>query len=219
MRRAYALILPLAVCAWLAACGDEEEPITDRETAASAEFDSAAAAITPVDETVTDTIDTDADTAGRASATLRDAQGQELGTLALRQRGQGIVVEGRLSGLPEGQHGIHLHAVGRCDPPFESAGPHWNPTSRQHGTQNPQGPHAGDLPSLTATGDGIADVAGTTPAGRLSGAGGLLDADGAAIVVHEKADDNRTDPSGNSGARIACGVIQSAGAAGAGQPR
>jgi superoxide dismutase, Cu-Zn family len=219
MRRAPALIAPLAACAWLAACGGEES-LSDRETAASAEFDSAAAAVTPVEDTVTDTIDTEADTAGRASATLRDAQGQELGTLTLRRAGQGIVVEGRLSGLPEGPHGIHLHAVGRCEAPFESAGPHWNPANRQHGTQNPQGPHAGDLPNLNATGDGIADVAGITPAGRMSGDGGLLDADGAALVVHASADDYRTDPSGNSGARVACGVIQSAGAAGgAGQPR
>ena len=207
MRRALALTLPLIVCAWLAACGDPDEPITDDQTAASAEFDSAAAAVTPVEETVTDTIDFEADTAGRASATLRDAQGQELGTLALRRTAQGILVEGRVSGLPEGQHGIHLHAVGRCEPPFESAGPHWNPANRQHGAQNPRGPHAGDLPNLSATGDGIADVRGTTPGGRLSGNGGLLDADGAAVVVHASADDNRTDPSGNSGARIACTVI------------
>jgi Cu-Zn family superoxide dismutase len=220
MRRALTLIAPLAVCAWLAACGDPEKPLTDKETAASAEFDSAAAAVTPVEDVVTDTIDFETDTAGRAAATVHDAQGQELGTLALRRTREGILVEGRLSGLPEGQHGIHLHAVGRCDAPFESAGPHWNPANRQHGTQNPQGPHAGDLPNLNATGDGIADVAATTPGGRLSGGGGLLDADGAAVVVHADPDDNRTDPSGNSGARIACGVIQSAAqAAGAGQPR
>lgn len=219
MRRAFASIAPFAVCAWLVACGGEDSDV-DKETAASAEFDSAAAAITPAEDAVLDTIDTEADTAGRASATLHDAQGQELGTLTLRETGQGILVEGQLSGLPEGQHGIHLHAVDRCDAPFESAGPHWNPTNRRHGTQNPQGPHAGDLPNISATGDGIADVRGTTPGGRLAGAGGLLDADGAAIVVHERADDNRTDPSGNSGARIACGIIQSAAAlAGAGQPR
>jgi Cu-Zn family superoxide dismutase len=109
-------------------------------------------------------------------------------------------------------HGIHVHTVGRCDGPgFESAGPHWNPTNRRHGMNNPQGPHGGDLPNVTVAANGVlgetvtlvgADL--TTPPGVP---GALIDADGAALVIHAQADDYVTDPSGNSGARIACAVI------------
>lgn len=202
MRRTVALLTTLAAGTWLAACGGDDEP---GETAASAEFDSAAAAVTAVDDSVSDSVDVAADTVGRAMATLRDAQGQEIGTLMVEQAGGGVRITGGLSGLPEGEHGLHVHAVGRCEPPFESAGPHWNPGNRQHGAQNPQGPHAGDLANLVVTGDGIGNV-DTSVSGRLRG--DVLDADGAAIVVHADPDDYRTDPSGNSGARIACGVIQ-----------
>jgi Cu-Zn family superoxide dismutase len=99
-----------------------------------------------------------------------------------------------------------VHAVGRCDPPgFESAGPHWNPTGREHGSQNPRGQHLGDLPNLLvgADGEGSFDLG-------IAGADlrAMLDTDGAALVIHAGADDYRTDPSGNSGARIACGVFE-----------
>jgi Cu-Zn family superoxide dismutase len=100
-------------------------------------------------------------------------------------------------------------AAGRCEPPFESAGPHWNPAARQHGTANPNGPHLGDMPNVTAVADGSANVRVTTPGGTLSGSDAVLDADGSAVVIHAQADDYRTDPSGNSGARIACGVVRS----------
>ncbi|HYJ81193.1 MAG TPA: superoxide dismutase family protein [Longimicrobiaceae bacterium] len=202
MRRTAAVLTSLAAGAWLAACGGEDEP---GETAASPAFDSAAAAVTAAADSVRDTVDAPADTAGRAAATLRDAGGQEIGTLMLEQAGGMVRITGGLSGLAAGQHGIHLHAVGRCEPPFESAGPHWNPASRQHGLQNPQGPHAGDLANLDVSGDGIGNLDATVE-GRLRG--GVVDADGAAIVVHAGPDDNRTDPSGNSGARVACGVVQ-----------
>ena len=106
-------------------------------------------------------------------------------------------------------HGIHIHAVGRCDPPdFMSAGDHVNPTNRQHGLRNPQGPHAGDLPNLTVEAGGT----GTFQAANVdltlgAGANGLFDADGSALVVHADPDDEATEPTGNSGGRIACGVI------------
>jgi Cu-Zn family superoxide dismutase len=139
---------------------------------------------------------------------MRDASGQDLGTLTLTPGGQGIAVAGRLTGLPPGEHGIHLHAVGRCDAPkFESAGDHWNPTNSQHGTATPKGPHSGDLPNLTVAGDSSVTVQATTPGGMLRDSLGLLDTDGAAVIVHAKPDDNRTQPSGGSGDRIACGVV------------
>ena len=137
------------------------------------------------------------------------ATGQELGTLMLSDAGGAISVSGTLRGLPPGEHGIHLHGVGQCTPPFESAGPHWNPTSRMHGSQNPQGPHAGDMPNITVGADGSATVNSRSAAGPLRGANGLIDTDGAALLIHVTADDLKTDPSGNSGARIACGAVAS----------
>jgi Cu-Zn family superoxide dismutase len=146
--------------------------------------------------------------ANNVMARMRDPAGRNLGTLTLTEGGQGITVAGRLSGLPPGEHAIHLHAVGRCDPPdFKSASDHWNPTNRQHGTKNPQGPHLGDLPNITVAQDSSVTVQATTPGGMLHGKNELLDGDGAAVVVHARRDDYRTQPSGNSGDRIACGVV------------
>jgi superoxide dismutase, Cu-Zn family len=144
----------------------------------------------------------------RADAIIRDVAGRELGTLTLAPHMGGLMLSGRMQSLPPGTHGIHLHATGLCEPPFESAGGHWNPTSRRHGTQNPEGPHLGDMPNLVVASDGSATVSIMTPGGTLGGADALLDGDGAAVVVHAAADDYRTDPSGNSGARIACGVVR-----------
>jgi superoxide dismutase, Cu-Zn family len=121
----------------------------------------------------------------------------------------GIEVRVQAAGLPAGHYGVHLHTVGRCDGPgFDSAGPHWNPTARQHGKLNPQGHHLGDLDNLDVDESGAGRLEFRIPGAAISGAEGLLDADGAALVIHAAADDYRTDPSGNSGARIACGVFR-----------
>ena len=145
---------------------------------------------------------------GAASATVRDASGRDLGTLTVMEMGGGLHLSGTLGSLPAGTHGIHLHAVGRCEPPFTTAGPHWNPTSRLHGFDNPQGPHHGDMPNIVAGSDGRATVNVMTRGGSLRGGDAALDADGLSVVVHAAADDYRTDPSGNSGARIACGEVR-----------
>jgi Cu-Zn family superoxide dismutase len=144
----------------------------------------------------------------RADVPIRDAAGRDLGTLTLAPHMGGLMLTGRMVNLPPGTHGIHLHETGRCEPPFESAGAHWNPTSRRHGTQNPEGPHLGDMPNLVVASDGSVAVSVMTAGGTLSGDGALMDGDGAAVVVHAAADDYRTDPSGNSGGRIACGVVR-----------
>jgi len=148
---------------------------------------------------------------GTGSAIVRSSAGTSLGTLRLDRAGAGVRVMGTLSGLPPGTHGIHFHDVGRCDPPdFASAGAHLNPTGALHGLENPLGPHAGDLPNLTVNAAGEAVVDLTTARVTLDAEAqrGLFTGDGTAIVVHANADDQRTDPSGNSGDRIACGVVQ-----------
>ena len=144
-----------------------------------------------------------------ATVAMRSASGVDVGMLQLDRVAGGVQLSGTLSGLPAGAHGIHIHQVGRCDPPdFASAGPHLNPAGAQHGLDNPAGPHAGDLSGITVDGSGRATVKLTTARVTLdAAAGGLFDADGSAIVIHASEDDQRTDPSGNSGARIACGVV------------
>jgi Cu-Zn family superoxide dismutase len=137
------------------------------------------------------------------SVTFVDPTGQPAGTGTVFTSGDGIRVVADLTGLPSGPHGFHIHTVGRCNgPSFDSAGGHYNPTGKQHGTLNPNGPHLGDLPNLNSS-----SVTLNVPGVKVTGVGGLFDNDGAALVVHQQPDDLRTDPSGNSGARIRCGVI------------
>lgn len=145
-----------------------------------------------------------------AQAQLRDATGRSVANATVTQQADGLAVAVTAAGMQPGTHGIHVHAVGRCDAPgFTSAGPHWNPTERQHGLQDPRGPHRGDLPNLIVGANGQGTLRYLIRGGQLSGgAGALLDADGAALVIHARADDMRTDPSGNSGDRIACGVFR-----------
>jgi Cu-Zn family superoxide dismutase len=145
----------------------------------------------------------------RAAADLVNAGGQKVGTAGLTQHGASVRLVVEVAGLTPGPHGIHLHAIGRCDPPaFTSAGGHHNPLRRRHGLETPQGPHAGDLPNLVADATGQARYETTTDRVTIDdGPLGLFDADGTAIVVHERADDHKTDPAGDSGARVACGVL------------
>ena len=155
---------------------------------------------------------------GSASAELRDSTGRSVGTVvATPAAAGGVTLTVKVSGLPSGPHGIHVHAVGTCEPSgptaFSSAGGHFNPSSKQHGRMNPNGPHAGDLPNLIVDSAGGGSLTVTAESLTLdTGAAALLDADGSAIVIHANQDDERTDngPSGpgNSGARIACGVLQ-----------
>jgi superoxide dismutase, Cu-Zn family len=138
------------------------------------------------------------------------ADGSRRGAVRLIQVHGGVSVAVRGENLPPGLHGAHIHAVGRCDAPdFASAGPHWNPTQRQHGRENPAGPHMGDIPNLSIGSDGRGSLQfEVSGAWTRAGEPRILDADGAAFVVHANADDNRTDPSGNSGGRIACAVLR-----------
>ena len=143
---------------------------------------------------------------GGAPMPLVNAAGQQIGTVRAWQTTGGIGFHIAASGLPHGIHGVHVHGVGRCDPPdFASAGPHWNPLGKKHGINNPQGPHAGDLPNVEVAANGVLGATVVLPGAAMAS---LLDADGAALVIHAQADDYKTDPSGNSGPRIACAVIR-----------
>ncbi|KPF79886.1 hypothetical protein IP88_01225 [alpha proteobacterium AAP81b] len=140
---------------------------------------------------------------------LRNASGEALGSAVVTQETAGVRVVADVRGLPPGEYAIHLHAIGKCETPgFTSAGPHFNPAMKQHGHLNPAGEHAGDLPNITVGGDGRGHLEADRPGLQMTaGTAPLLDADGAAVVLHAAADDYRTDPSGNAGGRVACGVL------------
>lgn len=143
-----------------------------------------------------------------ARAELRDAEGRVVGQATFTQAPHGLIVSAELTGLAAGVHAMHIHDVGRCEPPFTTAGGHYNPIGRQHGVANRNGYHAGDLPNFTAPATGTVRVDAITRDLQLGqGAGTLFDADGSSIMIHSAADDYKSDPGGNAGTRIACGVI------------
>jgi Cu-Zn family superoxide dismutase len=139
---------------------------------------------------------------------LRSPAGRLLARAMIWQSRNGVEVRIQAAGLAPGRYGAHLHRVGRCTGRnFADAGPHWNPTGRQHGSLNPQGQHLGDLPNLEVDASGGGRVEFAVPRASVGGVDGVIDADGAALVLHATADDYRTDPSGNSGPPIACGAF------------
>lgn len=143
-----------------------------------------------------------------ATAPLATADGHSAGRAELVTSGDQIRLHLTASGLPAGTHGAHLHTTGRCDAPgFASAGGHLNPAGHQHGTENPAGPHLGDLPNLIVKADGTGELTVPVSVARADSDARVFDTDGTAIVIHAGPDDYKTDPSGNSGGRIACGVF------------
>lgn len=142
-------------------------------------------------------------------ATLRFANGLPAGTAQFYGNSAQVSVALALTGFAPGVHGMHLHTTGKCDAPsFETAGPHLNPGGHEHGTDNPRGAHLGDLPNVTIDASGSGATTATISGTRDTALAQLFDGDGTAIVVHAGPDDYRTDPSGNSGGRVACGVVE-----------
>jgi Cu-Zn family superoxide dismutase len=145
---------------------------------------------------------------GTATAVMHDLKGQDVGTVTLLQTPTGVLITARLHDLPPGIHGFHIHEKGVCEPPFKSAGGHFNPDAAAHGYLNENGPHAGDLPNIHVPDSGTLTVEMHDPLISLRGEEAVLDADGAAIVIHDGPDDYKSQPAGDAGARIACGVIK-----------
>ena len=145
----------------------------------------------------------------RATAEFKTATTETVGTATLTQEGNVVRIVAEFRGLPAGDHGFHIHAVGACTPDFNAAGGHFNPLGKQHGLNNLAGPHAGDLPQLTIGADGTGTYNQTTERVTLApGPASIFDADGSSLIVHAYADDQLTDPTGNTGPRIACAVIR-----------
>jgi Cu-Zn family superoxide dismutase len=147
---------------------------------------------------------------GTAKATLRDAKGREVGTVVLTDTPRGVLVRVDAKGLPPGERAFHIHERGVCTPPdFTSAGGHYNPAKKHHGFHSPGGHHAGDMANLVVAADGTARAEVFVEGVKVAGSGEtLLSGDGTAVVIHAGPDDYRTDPAGDAGGRIACGVIQ-----------
>ena len=188
-------ITSFAVALALAACQNEApSPAAD-----AGNGDQAASDALPIDDV----------TAAPRQFAVTGGKGEPLGSVTVTEETGGLVLALAATSMPAGTHGIHLHEKGLCDgPKFETAGSHWNPTAKSHGRDNPAGAHLGDLVNLVVAADGSARTNFPIPGAMMaSGAMMLADADGTALVVHAKADDYKTDPSGDSGDRIACAVV------------
>ena len=141
-----------------------------------------------------------------AAAAMKNSDGVTVGTVTLEETPNGTLAHAKFTGLPPGAHAFHVHSIGKCTPPFKSAGGHYNPHDTKHGIQSHGGGHAGDMPNLTVPSSGVLEIQVLNTRVHLDR--NLFDADGAALVVYAGADDYKSDPAGAAGARIACGVIR-----------
>jgi superoxide dismutase, Cu-Zn family len=145
-----------------------------------------------------------------AKAVLKDGNGKEVGAAELTQTPVGVLITLSVKDLPAGEHAFHVHGVAKCEPPFTSAGGHFNPGSKKHGLMAGEGPHAGDMPNLHIPAGGTLAVevlngAVTLEKGKPNS---LFGPEGSALIIHASKDDYKTDPTGEAGGRIACGIVQ-----------
>lgn len=145
-----------------------------------------------------------------AKSTIKGADGKDIGNAELVQTPTGVLLKFSVKGLPPGEHALHVHAVGKCEPPFTTAGGHFNPDNKKHGLMAAEGHHAGDMPNLhiPASGELAFEVMNTAITLEKGKANSVFDADGSAIVIHAGKDDYKSDPTGEAGGRIACGLIE-----------
>ena len=150
-----------------------------------------------------------AQAADSAKADLRTADGKTIGSATLADTPKGVLITLTLKGAPDGVHAFHVHEVGKCEPPFKSAGAHFNPAHKKHGFVA-EGPHAGDMPNLhiPASGELTVEVHNSAITLEKDKPNSVFDADGSAVIIHAGKDDYKTDPTGEAGGRIACGVVQ-----------
>jgi Cu-Zn family superoxide dismutase len=145
-----------------------------------------------------------------AKAALKDAEGKDVGSATLTETPHGVLVALAIKGIKPGEHAFHVHAVGKCEPPFTTAGGHFNPGGKKHGIEAAEGAHAGDMPNLhvLASGELMVEVLNTAITTEKGKPNSVFKPDGTALVIHAGKDDYKSDPAGNAGDRIACGVIE-----------
>jgi len=145
-----------------------------------------------------------------AKATLKDKDSTDVGSATLSQTPAGVLIALSVKGLPAGEHAFHIHGVGKCEPPFTSAGGHFNPEKKKHGMMAADGPHAGDMPNLhiPAGGELVVEVLNSAVTLEKGKPNSLFGPEGSALIIHAGKDDYKTDPTGEAGGRIACGLIE-----------
>ena len=146
---------------------------------------------------------------GMTHVTLKDAAGKDVGMAMLSAaKGGGVSIDIDFKGLPPGEHALHFHQTAACEAPFTTAGGHFNPAAKKHGMQNPEGPHAGDMANFTVAANGTAKTTIVNKNVTLdAGPNSVFTGGGTALMIHAAADDMKSDPAGNAGARIACGTV------------